>query len=336
MSVKHSPITVLGAGSWGTALAILLARNDVATRLWGRDAAQLRVMAKERRNSRYLAEVKFPEQLNCYTELASALAGVQDILIAVPSYAFADIIKQLAAIISPQTRIVWATKGLDADTGQLLQRVVEQTLGTSHPLAIISGPSFALEVAEGLPTAVTLASNSTDFAQDLLAKLHSNCFRVYLSDDLLGVQLCGAVKNVLAIATGLTDALAFGANARAALITRGLAEMIRLGLAMGAKQSTFVGLAGMGDLVLTCTGDLSRNRRFGMALGQGLTSAQAEKSIGQAVEGLHNVQQIIKLASQHRVNMPISQQVLAIINEEKTPAQAVEALLSRAPVWEED
>ncbi|MEE9452231.1 MAG: NAD(P)H-dependent glycerol-3-phosphate dehydrogenase [Gammaproteobacteria bacterium] len=332
--MEKTPIAVLGAGSWGTALAILLAKNNTPTRLWGRDPVQLQQMTEARCNQRYLPDIELPETLTLYTDLEAAVADIEDILIVVPSHTFADLISQLSTCIAPETRIAWGTKGLDNKTGRLLQTVVEDTLGKERALAVISGPSFALEVAKGLPTAVTLASNATNFAHNLLARLHNDHFRVYLNEDLLGVQLCGAIKNILAIATGITDAFALGANARAALITRGLAEMTRLGSAMGANPATFMGLAGVGDLVLTCTGDLSRNRRFGILLGQGTSSKKAQRTIGQAIEGIYNAQQIINLAQQYLIDMPISQQVLAILEGKHTPQRAVQNLLSRAPTPE--
>jgi len=329
MQQSVTKTAVLGAGSWGTALAILLARNGFPTCLWGNETDQIRAMAKKRCNSYYLPDIAFPEALTVTTDLSDAVSNCQDILIVVPSHAFAELVHKLPDCLDSQARIAWATKGLDQQTGGFLHRVVEKVFNKDRALAILSGPSFALEVAKELPTAVALASNSPVFAQQLSAKLNNHYFRVYFNDDLLGVQLCGAVKNVLAIAAGVADGLGFGSNARAALITRGLAEMTRLGVAMGANPATFMGLAGVGDLVLTCTDNQSRNRRFGIALTQCVDRVQAEKTIGQVVEGIYNTQQVFDLAKQYQVDMPITQQMLAILKEECTPKQAAEILLTR-------
>jgi len=325
-----SIITVIGAGSWGTALAMLLARNGIATRLWGRDEKAMSEMQSTRCNKKYLPDQIFPENLQLTSDLTKALEGSTDILIAVPSHVFRNMLIDIKSITS-SINIVWATKGLDPESNQLLHAVVQDIFGDVKQSAVLSGPSFAKEVAMGLPTAVTIASHSDAYAKHLIQLFHNEFFRVYQTDDLIGVQLCGAVKNVLAIAAGMSDGLGYGANARCALITRGLAEITRLGLALGAKQETFMGLAGMGDLVLTCTDDQSRNRRFGLALGQGADIESAEKAIGQVVEGKHNAKQVAALAEANNIDMPITIEVNKILQHQITPKQAVHELLARVP-----
>lgn len=325
-------ITVLGAGSWGTALALVLARNGQEVRLWSREKAHVDAMCKERVNNRYLPNYYFPETLHVSDNLESSLDDVIDILIVVPSFAFQEIVIRIKPYINPNARIAWGTKGLAA-TGYLLHQVVEMELG-HLTMAAISGPSLAIEVVANLPTAIAIASNKVKFSKDLIKRLHNPCFRVYQNDDMIGMELCGSVKNILAIATGIGDGLELGANARAALITRGLAEMGRLVYAMGGKQETLVGLAGLGDLVLTCTDNQSRNRQFGLALGKGIDPKTAEQAIGQAIEGLYNAAQVYKLAEEHVVEMPITHQVYRILHENLDPRQAVRELLERSPKTE--
>ena len=320
-------LAVLGAGSWGTAIAILLARNNVSTCLWGRSGIEL--MQKQRCNQRYLPDRKFPSNLNLASDLKQAIHHIKDIIIAVPSHAFESLLKQLQPLIADDARIAWI-KGLHPESNQCLDKIVQQYLG-DRSMAILSGPSFAKEVADNQPTAVSLASNSKSFANDLIDCLHQPNFRVYFTDDMIGVQLCGAMKNVLAIATGVSDGLGFGANAGAGLITRGLSEMTQLGLAMGGKSETFAGLAGVGDLILTCTDNQSRNRRFGLAIGQGQSIKQAEQAIGQVVEGIHNVAQIHSLAKQYQLDLPICENVYEVIAKGKMAKQAVADLLAREP-----
>lgn len=323
--------TVLGAGAWGTALAIVLARNGSLTYLWGRDPSHIEQMKKEGCNEHYLPGIPFPKNLQLTANLDEAVALSQDLIIAVPSFAFATILQSIAQIAHPHARILSATKGLEPNTCKLFHEVIRQLLGDERTFGVISGPSFALEVAKGLPTAVTLASESSDLAENFLAKMHNDFFRVYLSSDVIGVEVCGAIKNVIAIATGISDGMNLGANARAGLITRGLAEMMRLGLAMGGQQVTFAGLAGVGDLVLTCTDDQSRNRRFGLALGQGYKVADALKMIGRVVEGKYNASQVCTLADLYGVEVPVTNQVACIIGGEKSPMQVVNELMARSP-----
>lgn len=319
-------IALLGAGSWGTAVAIHLAQADHKVLLWGHKPQHVQRMISERANHQYLPDISFPEHLIPSADLHYCLKEADEVIIAVPSHAFAELIQHISA---PPKGLAWLTKGVDPQSRQLLHHIVAERFGASFPVAVISGPSFAKEVAQFLPTALTLAGNDADYQKRIHQLLHHRNIRVYLSDDLIGVQLCGAVKNVLAIACGISDGLGYGANAKAALITRGLAEMSRLGLSLGAKQETFLGLAGVGDLVLTCTDNQSRNRRFGLLLGQGIAIDEAEKQIGQVVEGKHNASQICLLAQTHQVEMPICEQVNALLTNKMTAQEAVAQLMNR-------
>lgn len=328
---NNQAIAILGAGSWGTALALYLARRGQAVRLWTHDAERIAIMKADRANKVYLPGFSFPDNISLTNHLAEATQESSDILIAVPSAGFRDILLTLQAVLDAPGRIVWVTKGLDPQTGQLLHEVTKNILGAKQTLAVLSGPSFAREVAAGLPTAVVVASEQADFANDLMQRFNSSSLRVYLSTDVTGVEVGGIVKNVLAIATGIADGMALGANARSALITRGLAEMIRLGLALGGQYETFTGLTGVGDLVLTCTDNQSRNRRFGLALGQGKTIVEAEREIGQVIEGKRNAELVVQLAHRSKVEMPIAETVLAILQGTTTLQNAMKDLLSRAP-----
>lgn len=322
-----SRVAILGAGSWGTAVAIHLADCGHEVMLWGHDPQHIVAMQQTKCNERYLPHVPFPDTLCPTADLALCAEKASTLIMAVPSHAFSQI---LSLMECPPQGLAWLTKGLDSQSNQLLTEVVAARYGQDYPVAVISGPSFAREVAQHLPTALTLASNNLAFQSQLQQLLHDKNLRVYASHDLIGIQLCGAVKNVLAIACGISDGLGYGANAKAALITRGLAEMSRLGRALGAKEDSFLGLAGVGDLVLTCTDDQSRNRRFGLQLGHGVSSLEAEKIIGQVVEGKHNAKQVCSLAHQHHVEMPICEQVNALLNGLITPKQATINLMSRS------
>lgn len=322
------PIAILGAGSWGTAVALHLANCGHQVMLWGHNPQHVLDIQREGANTRYLPDCVFPPSLNAVINLEECLEKASTIIIAVPSHAFSALLQQLPK--APQQGLAWLTKGLDPTTNSLLSQLVFDRWGNDFPVAIISGPSFAKEVARFLPTALTLASNNPSFQQTLRHYFHNKNLRVYLSNDLIGIQLCGAVKNVLAIACGISDGLGFGSNAKAALITRGLAEMSRLGAALGAKEDSFIGLAGIGDLVLTCTDDQSRNRRFGLQLGRGISLLDAEKHIGQVVEGKYNAAQICKLAHQTHIEMPICSQVHHLLQGLVTPEQAVSNLMNRA------
>lgn len=330
MAVAHPPaLAVLGAGSWGTALALLLTRNAYPVRLWGHDPEHVERLRRDRQNRRYLPGIAFPAGLSVHADLAVAVRAAAIVVMVVPSHAYGDTLTRIKSELSADSGVAWATKGLEHDTGNFLHQVTARILGEAWPTAVISGPSFAREVAAGLPTAVTVASSDGGFARRVAGLLHGSNMRAYTSEDVIGVELGGAVKNVLAIAAGVADGLGFGANARAALITRGLAEMVRLGEAVGARRETLMGLAGVGDLVLSCTDDQSRNRRFGLAIGQGQTAEQACVAIDQVVEGAVTTQEIMRLARLHGVEMPITEQVDRVLHQGLDPRQAVEALLSR-------
>lgn len=328
--ISPSPITVLGAGSYGTALAIAFSRNGYPTYLWGHNPTHMAQLQQERQNQRFLPNISFPNSLLIEPELAKALSYSQDILIVVPSNAFGEILSRIKHHLQPHHRIIWATKGLEHNTGRLLQQVIEEQLGTQYPLAVLSGPTFAKELANGLPTAITLASQHENFAHTFQSRIHCNKnFRVYLNQDMIGVQLGGAIKNVIAIGAGISDGIGFGANARTALITRGIAEITRLGLSMGAKAQTFMGMSGLGDLVLTCTDNQSRNRRFGMMLGQGFSVQSAMQNIGQIVEGYYNTKEAYLLAQQQEIEMPITEQIYQVLFCGKNAKDAAIALLGR-------
>ncbi len=328
--IPAEPIVVIGAGSWGTALALLLASNGNDTRLWGHEPAHMAALQNDNENRAFLPGFPFPKTLTVYSDLAECLDGVKDILIVVPSNAFREVLRRIKPFVTAP-RISWGTKGVDPQTKKLLSEVVAEELGEATPIAIVAGPSFAEEVAAQMPTAISLASNNTAFKQDLIERLHNDRFRVYENDDLIGVQLCGVLKNILAIAVGVVDGLALGANTRAALVTRGLAEMARLNHAMGGQAKTLLSLAGIGDLVLTCTDDQSRNRRFGKAIGQGLSVEQAKAQVGQSVEGLNNTSLIYSLAQALNVDMPITEQVYRVLYKNHAPKDVIQELLERAP-----
>ncbi|MES9823827.1 MAG: NAD(P)H-dependent glycerol-3-phosphate dehydrogenase [Candidatus Thiodiazotropha endolucinida] len=325
---NNTAIAVLGAGSWGTALAILLSGNGHSVSLWGHLQEEIEALIRDRENKQYLPGVGFPPLLHPEIELHKALHGASEILIAVPSHAFQSVASNIAPLLQAQPGITWATKGFEPGTQQLLSEVAAERL-PGRELAVISGPTFAGEVARGLPTAVTVAATTTEHAERIAELLHAPWFRAYTSDDLVGVQVGGASKNVLAIAAGIADGLGFGANTRAALITRGLTEIMRLGLKLGGRQETFMGLAGLGDLVLTCTDNQSRNRRMGLALAEGLSMESARLSIGQEVEGVHAAQEVYTLSQRHGVEMPISEQVYRVLYEGLAPKEAVHNLLER-------
>lgn len=330
MSRTTSPtLAVLGAGSWGMALALLLCRNGYQVRLWDYAPEQIPALERDGENRRYLPGFPLPPTLQPVAALTDVLEGASELLIVVPSHAFAALLRRLSDRLPEGLGITWATKGFDPHTGRLLHRIAEEILG-SRDLAVVSGPSFAREVAKGLPTAVTVAARRPEHARRIAGYLHSNHFRTYTSDDLIGVQVGGAAKNVLAIAAGVADGLGFGANTRAALITRGLAELIRLGTGLGGRQETLMGLAGLGDLVLTCTNDQSRNRRLGLALARGLSVEAAKGEIGQEVEGVMTARAVNAIAHRLGVEMPICSQVFGVLYEGRTPEQATRSLLMRS------
>jgi glycerol-3-phosphate dehydrogenase (NAD(P)+) len=323
-------VLVLGAGSWGTALGMVLARHGVETRLWDTDRGHVEAMADRGVNERHLPGIPLPARLRPVPDFESAAAGVADVVVAVPCEGLRDVLELLASLSRVRLRLCLASKGLAPGTLSLNHEVAREHLGDIE-VAILSGPSFAREVAAGLPTAVTIASQTESAAVAFARRFHGDDFRIYTHDDVIGVQVGGAVKNVMAIAAGIADGLGFGANTRAALVTRGLVEIMRLGIAMGGKRETFMGLAGLGDLVLTCTDDQSRNRRLGLALARGSSAADAGRQIGQAVEGVRTAGVALELARRLSVEMPITAQVDAVIRGATGPREAVQVLLSRGP-----
>lgn len=314
---SFSPIAVLGAGAWGTALALHLARNGQAVKLWAYEKEQVEQINTARYNTRYLPDQELPSSIVCSHDYESVLADVRDVLIVVPSTAFRATLLAIKPLLKSNQRVLWATKGLDEDKHQLLHAVTSEILGDID-MAVLSGPSFAKEVAMGLPTAVTIASKQRVFAKDLQQRFRSDKFHVELTKDMVGVELGGAIKNILAIAVGMTEGLGFGANAKAALMTHGLSEMIALGSKLGAEQETFLGLSGLGDLILTCTDNQSRNRRLGLALGQGKSLQQVQKEIG-TTEGTITAKNVFYLLEKYKVKLPICESVYRVLYEQKEP-----------------
>ena len=322
-------IAVLGAGAWGTALAISLAtRHEV--HLWTRNPAQCAEMSEERVNRRYLPGFPFHDALRIELKLEQALDQADLVLVVVPTAGFRQVVRQIAEL-GAKMPLLWACKGFEAGTAKLPHQVVAEELGGKAQCGALSGPSFAQEVAKGLPTALTLASRDELFAHAMALELHSPRLRVYSSPDVVGVEIGSAVKNVMAIAAGISDGMGYGYNARAALITRGLAEIGRLGVAMGGRPETFMGLTGAGDLILTCTGDLSRNRTVGLRLAQGQTLDTILTELGHIAEGVHSAREVSRLAASMNVEMPISRAVCQVLFEGMPPGKAVEGLLNREP-----
>lgn len=323
-------IAMLGAGSYGTALAIQLARAPNRILIWGRDSQAMDKLAAERVNARYLPGCPFPDNLEPLSDLETVVNEADDIVLGVPSHGIGEMLRQIAPLLNGQ-RLACAAKGLEPGTARMLHEVFAEVLGADYPIAFISGPTFAREVGQGLPTAVTIASTDETVADDFASYFHHNGFRAYTQTDIIGVQVGGAVKNVLAIGTGIADGLQAGANTRALLITRGLAEMMRLSEAMGGRKDTMMGLAGIGDLVLTCTDNQSRNRRFGLALAAGKDVEEAQADIGQVVEGVRVAAEVWRLARQHEVEMPICEQIYMVIHEGMSPLLAARVLAGRPP-----
>jgi glycerol-3-phosphate dehydrogenase (NAD(P)+) len=319
-------ISVLGAGAWGSALAVHFSAAHAVT-LWTRSEAHAQAMAGERQNARYLPGIAFPPALRITHQLDTAVRQAGLLIAAVPSGALRALLAQLSesGVGCP---LIWVCKGFEADTGKLPHEIVAETL-PHVPSGVLSGPSFAIEVARGLPTAVTLASRHASVIGDIAPRLHGGTLRIYTSEDVVGIELGGAVKNVIAIAAGISDGLGYGHNARAALITRSLAEITRLGMALGGHLETFMGLSGMGDLILTCTGDLSRNRQVGLRLAKGETLESILASLGHVAEGVSTAPEVLRLAERHHVDMPITRSVNRILYEQVSPRQAVEELLLR-------
>lgn len=326
--IKKSTVTVLGAGSWGTALAIQLARNGQQVNLWGHRAEHIEALIAERENKPYLPGISLSENIKPIASLGLCLENTQAVLIAIPSKIFRELLQSIKPFLDPGVSVFWASKGFEIETGKLLHELVCEEL-PGHHYGVVSGPTFAREVATGLPTAITCAGDDQSATTQFASLLHGNRFRCYTSEDVVGVELGGALKNILAIAVGAADGLGFGANTRAALITRGLSEEMRLGECLGARQETLMGLAGLGDLLLTCTDDQSRNRRFGLAIGRGATVDQAEKEVGQTVEGLPAAKAIHRIAHKLKLELPIMEQVYHVLYEGKNPLDAVKDLESR-------
>lgn len=323
-------IAVLGAGAWGTAIAASLsARHELV--LWGRDAAQCRAIAAERRNQRYLPEITLPPQLAIESDFSAAVSAAELLLLATPTVALGEMLARLAPLRKP---LVWLCKGFEPKSAELPHQIAARLLRPGSAYGALSGPSFALEVARGLPTALTLASADPDFSMATARALHGPRLRVYFSSDIVGVEIGGALKNVMAIATGIADGLGLGANARAALITRGLAEIIRLGVRLGGRPETFTGLTGAGDLILTCTGELSRNRRVGLGLAQGRPLEEILRELGHVAEGVLSAAAVEKRALQLGIEMPITRSVCAVLFGGLAPRDAVEQLLARDPKGE--
>ncbi len=320
---------MLGAGSWGTALAIQFARAGHPTRLWSRNAADASAMRAARVNQRYLPDARFPDEIAVHDDLAGAVAGATAIIVSVPSHALRELLVRLKPLLAHDAKLAWATKGFELATGKLPHQVAHDVFGDNHPVAVLSGPTFAREVGMGLPTAMTIASADSNYAAQLAHALHASNFRAYTSTDIVGVEVGGAVKNVLAVGAGLCDGLGFGANTRIALITRGLTEITRLGVALGARAETFMGLAGLGDLVLTCTDNQSRNRRFGLALAAGKSVQQALQEIGQVVEGYTAARAVHEVARRENVDMPITDGIYRILYENEPAKDVVKGLMTR-------
>ena len=322
-------IAILGAGAWGTALAISLSPRHRVT-LWARDGGQVTAMLSERRNRRYLPEIPLPPELHITADLVGALSDAELVLVVVPISALRATLRMIADMPAP-IPVIWACKGFEAGTALLPHKVAAETLPSNAVYGVLSGPSFALEVARGLPTALTLASTDGEFARQTAQNLHHARLRIYSSTDVIGVEVGGAVKNVLAIAAGIADGLGFGHNARAALIMRGLAEIARMGLKLSGNAETLGGLSGAGDLILTCTGDLSRNRQVGMLLAQQRALPDILRQLGHVAEGVYTVREVHQLAQKMGVDMPICAAVYRVLYEQVPAASAVESSLSRTP-----
>ncbi len=333
----NTPIAVLGAGSFGTCLAMLCAR-DHDVKLWSRSEDIALGINRDRRNPRYLSEFDLPPRIEATTDLGEALARAEVVIVAVPSHAMRAVMQEAGPLLAPGAILVSAVKGIEFETGLTMHGVLEDVLDEEHHprLVALSGPSFAREIANRQPTVVTLACRQEAYAISVQATLSCPWFRCYTHEDVIGVETAGALKNVIAIAVGMSDGREAGFNPRAALMTRGLAEITRIGVAQGAEPETFLGLAGMGDLVLTCTGDLSRNRRVGLALGAGRELDEIVAELGEVAEGIQTTRAACRLAARLGVDAPIASQVRAVLDGEKTPVEAGHALMTRQLKSERD
>ena len=326
---------IIGAGAWGTALAVHLGKAGWPSKIWDIDRAHVRNLSSDRENRRYLPGVPFPDCVHPVEELESAIRGAGCVLLVTPSAALRDTFRRLKPLLTPGVRLCCASKGLEVASGLLTHQVAEEELGVDFPLAAVSGPTFATEVAAGRPAAITVASGSIELARWLALKLNSGAIRAYVSSDLTGVEVGGATKNVIAIGAGLSDGLGYGANARAALLCRGLAEIVRLGVALGARAGSFMGLAGLGDLALTCSDDQSRNRRLGLKVARGTPVEKALEELGQVAEGLYAADAVHRLSRRLGLDLPISEQVYQVLHRGRDPGKVLKALLSR-PLRSED
>lgn len=326
MGQQQKPIAVLGAGSWGSALTLYLSRREPEVRLWSVIPEEITAINNDRSNKQYLPGIDFPKSIKASADLAATLHNVQDILLAVPSIGYRNTLSLLKPLLQPGMRLLSATKGLDESTSQLPNEMVEEILGTAYPFAVLSGPTFAREVAQGLPCALDIASEDEVFLHELHQRLDSDIFKINLVQDIVGVEIGGIVKNIIAITTGMSDGKALGANARSAIITFGFNEIIRLAVAMGANPATLTGLSGIGDLMLTCSDDQSRNRRLGLALGQGDSIQAAEEKIGQVVEGKRNAGLVLKLAHQVGIKMHVCEYTQKVLLGEMSAAEALQKI----------
>jgi len=326
---EQIPVGVLGAGAFGTALAIQLSRRGAPAFLWGRDATAMATMQESRENARYLKGCALPAQLVATSDLNRLVTESGDLVIATPSHSLRETCERLRPLLRPEQGVACAAKGLEPGSGKLAHDVIGEVLGSSRSIAVISGPTFAKELGLGLPTAVTVAANDPAFAERMALRFHGDGFRAYTSTDLVGVEIGGAAKNVLAIAVGIADGLGLGANTRSAMITRGLNEITRLACALGAQPETLMGMAGLGDLVLTCTDNQSRNRRYGIQLGQGATPEQAKATLEGVVEGVRAAPEVLRVARSLGVDLPLLEMAGAVIAGQVSPIEAMKRLADR-------
>ena len=324
-------ISVIGAGSYGTALSIALSRNGCSVLLWGHNYKHLINLQSSRCNSTYLPHIYFPKNLIIEYDLSKIINASKDLLVVVPSNVFGNVLSKIKPYLRIDSRLIWATKGLENGTGRLLQDVAREILGSKIPLAIITGPSFSRELAKGLPTSMVLSATDINFSKDLQHKFyHKNFLYIYITSDFIGLQLCGVIKNIIAIGAGIFDGIGLGGNARSVLISHWLEEMTRLGIALGANQRTFMGIAGLGDIILTCTDNKSRNRRFGLMIGKGKNINIAQSLIGKVIEGYENIKNIKMLAARVGIEIPITEEIYQILYCKKSAQNAAINILNDA------